>query len=57
MSGDLLQQVLVGGGSAAVAIAVLRVQMAYHAKELERLEKLIGACFKRIDELKDRRQQ
>lgn len=51
-----MQQLLVGGGSAAVAIAVLQTKIAYMQKELDRLEGLIGACFRRIDELKDRRQ-
>ena len=55
MNADLLQQLLIGGGGAAVAIAVLQTKMAYMQKEIDRLEGLIGACFKRIDELKGRK--
>ena len=55
MNAETVQQVLTGGVSVAVAVAVLRTQMAFHAKELERLDKMIQACFRRIDELRDRK--
>ena len=55
MSEDLIQQLLIGGGSVAVAVAVLKTQMAFHAQELARIEKMISVCFKRIDELRDRK--
>ncbi len=55
MEADTVQQVLIGGGSVAIAVAVLKTQMTFHAKELERLEKMIQTCFKRIDEMRDKR--
>ncbi len=55
MDADLVQQLLIGGGGAAVAVAVLKTQMAFHAQELARLEKMIQTCFRRIDEMRDRK--
>ncbi len=55
MSEDLLLQIGIGAASAGTAIAVLKAQMGFHAQELARIEKMIQVCFRRIDELRDRK--
>ena len=52
MSPELIQQLLIGGGSVAVAVAVLRTRLDYVEKEIERLNKKIKTLFDDLEKVK-----
>jgi membrane protein implicated in regulation of membrane protease activity len=57
LGGELVTQALLSVGSVVVSVAVLRERIRNIEREQERQDKMIGVCFKRIDELRDRRVQ